>query len=226
MFFVGIQSLFLTAYLLIDLFIPSLYALSSILKYCSMIVCFLFTLYTTLLVPSKKTISCLLAILLTLAADFFLLFTKNFIVGVTCFAIIQILYFYYCEKITGQFLRFSSLFRLFLRFVISLFITLILILLGFTMSLLVFITIFYILNFLDNILILFSNKKTGLFFLGMLLFFACDLSVGLFNLSDFIDLPATTSQLFSRVFGVLMWTFYLPGQVLMALGIRHESLMQ
>lgn len=224
--FYGIEFVLLVCFLLIDLFFPEYIFISSVIKYSSIIICFLFTLHTTLLVRCKKTVSCLLAILFTLAADYFLLFTPLYTEGVLCFLIVQTLYFYYCLKLTKHFSFPLFGFRLLVRMLFSLLLTLILVCIGLQVSLLIFITLFYLISFMDNILILSFNHKKNLFLLGMLLFFACDLSVGLYNLPDFLTLSASSTLLLRQTFGILMWAFYLPGQVLMAGGIRHDSLMQ
>lgn len=226
LFFWGIEFILFLSYLLVDLFFSEHILLSSVLKYSSIIICFFFTLHTTYLTPCKKTIACLLAILFTLAADYFLLFTPLYSWGVLCFLLVQTLYFYYCEQLIGQFTPFVFAFRILLRMLSSLLVTLVLMFVGFQVNILIFITFFYLLSFIDNIFILSINHKKNLFLWGMLLFFACDLSVGLYNLPDYINLSASYVNVLHQLFGILMWTFYLPGQVFMATGIRQDSLMQ
>lgn len=62
-----------------------------------------------------------------------------------------------------------------------------------------------------------TDYNNQLYAAGMLLFLLCDINVGLFNLSGFIAMPQELYSLVYEISGILMWTFYAPSQVLIAL---------
>jgi hypothetical protein len=57
----------------------------------------------------------------------------------------------------------------------------------------------------------------------MVLFLLCDINVGIFNLSGFIALPERIYQMMYSVSSILMWTFYAPSQVLIALSTKNVA---
>jgi hypothetical protein len=59
----------------------------------------------------------------------------------------------------------------------------------------------------------------------MVLFLLCDINVGLFNLSDFIT-PSPAYNIIYSISSILMWTFYAPSQVLIALSVENEKKVQ
>jgi hypothetical protein len=62
-----------------------------------------------------------------------------------------------------------------------------------------------------------AGDNNQLYAAGMILFLLCDINVGLFNLSGFIAMPQELYSLVYEISGILMWTFYAPSQVLIAL---------
>lgn len=68
-----------------------------------------------------------------------------------------------------------------------------------------------------------SDKGNLLYGLGMLLFLLCDINVGLFNLSGFINLPKDIERVIYSYSSILMWTFYAPSQVLIALSKHYHK---
>ena len=88
-------------------------------------------------------------------------------------------------------------------------------------------TVFYftslVLNVVSSIKIALKDLKSKgnlLFAIGMLLFLFCDINVGLFNLSGFVTLPKELYELIYFFSSILMWTFYAPSQVLIALSAK------
>jgi hypothetical protein len=61
-----------------------------------------------------------------------------------------------------------------------------------------------------------DKRNIRYFTAGMVLFLLCDINVGLFNLSDFLTVTSTYEIIY-ELSAVLMWTFYAPSQVLLAL---------
>lgn len=60
------------------------------------------------------------------------------------------------------------------------------------------------------------------FTIGMILFLLCDINVGLFNMSDFMT-PGPAYQTIYSISSILMWTFYGPSQVLIALSVDKQK---
>jgi hypothetical protein len=68
-----------------------------------------------------------------------------------------------------------------------------------------------------------ENKGNRLFAIGMGLFLLCDINVGLYNLSGFISLPANINEFLYTMSSILMWTFYAPSQVIIALSVGSKQ---
>jgi hypothetical protein len=68
-----------------------------------------------------------------------------------------------------------------------------------------------------------KDKGDVLFAVGMTLFLLCDINVGLFNLSGFLSTPNEVSSVIYSFSSILMWTFYAPAQVLIALSIYTKN---
>jgi hypothetical protein len=86
------------------------------------------------------------------------------------------------------------------------------------------ISVFYFISILSNTitaiqLFLHDRQKRSnlLYAAGMLLFLLCDINVGLFNMSGFIAMPKEIYSVIYSFSSILMWTFYAPSQVLIAL---------
>jgi hypothetical protein len=193
--------------------------LSSSLKYCSIVGCFLYCL-------SRAGFSSLVTkgLFFTIIADIFLLFTEYYFLGVLSFCVVQLIYYYRIKQwnpnITYQ--------HLILRIVIVL-VVILLLASQIPFDWVLGITVFYFTNFIANLILLFKsyhlmsrNIEFRRFFLGMGLFFLCDICVGISNLSSYITLNGAWMHnlLFFASFG--MWGFYLPGQVLIASSSREK----
>ena len=78
---------------------------------------------------------------------------------------------------------------------------------------------FYACMIVGNAVESFSLCKLGVryivFAVGLCLFIGCDVCVGIYNLSSFIDVGLTARA--AETFVFLSWTFYLPSQVMIAL---------
>ncbi len=174
--------------------------------YSAILLNFLIALYFYSRYKGDSTI--LLAMTVTLIADYFLTYkNSNFLVGVACFCLVQIIY--------GWKLRYRATNLLF-RILGAVFVAWIMIFLemdfyesilcGLSMGLL-----------LGNVIISFrhwsdSRKQENLiFFLGLLLFLGCDLSIGLRNISA----ASENLKVFYDIMNYTTWTCYLPSQVLL-----------
>lgn len=181
--------------------IPAIY-----LKYASIMLCFLlaFSLYTKSS-DKKDSKYVVLALLLTLIADIFLIFTSHYSAGVFFFCLVQLTYLKRHNTrffMTGlQFIPVAALAYFFMP-----------------------LDFLYIIAGLYGALILtcfISSFKTTLpkfnkmaIRIGLILFILCDIHVALFNL-----LPR--SHNYFAIAAVAMWFFYLPSQVMLAFSAGH-----
>ena len=62
--------------------------------------------------------------------------------------------------------------------------------------------------------------ENRLFCVGLFLFLACDVCVGLHNSPDYLPFVPPWITAFSQI---AMWGFYLPSQVLIVLSVRRRS---
>ena len=239
--FIGIQFILYVSFILLDFF--HLYEISSVVKFITIVLCLLMSL-GILVLYERVTDRVMLSIALsfTVLADVFLLFTEFYTIGVLSFCIVQTIYLARISRTRWKreriYLRvkkrysYSSgkvifLKQLLLRILISGVIALSLIYFNVVVDTLLCVTLFYFISFMFNIVLTFNIKKRyphvigygkwNLFLLGLLLFFACDLMVGMFNLSSYVSLPKDMYQSLYQIAGMGMWVFYLPGQVLITL---------
>jgi hypothetical protein len=61
------------------------------------------------------------------------------------------------------------------------------------------------------------DKSDSIFAAGLVLFLLCDINVGLFNLSGFVSVTGRVVEILYSLSSILMWTFYAPSQVLIAI---------
>lgn len=192
-------------FLWMDIFRPELYFFSSVLKFTGIVLCFFAVSSDTVLA---------LALLLTVAADFSLLLSGWHFAGVLIFIVVQAMYAVLLNRISRKYawLYFPVMAIAFSMAVMK----------AEGPGLLMAAAALYAAGIAGNAvraaLYIAGGKIQGrgriLFCMGLILFFFCDLSVGVFNLNQYgVALPA---ELF-RISGIAMWFFYLPSQVLIAL---------
>lgn len=182
-------------------------------KYSGVILCLLFSIYCSLKKKEKIHIFIPVALVFTLISDYFLLINTNidfFIPGLVTFIITQLIYFLlisYKRKKKNEFI---------INIVLRVFVSSILILISSILVqidwLVAFALIYFtqlLINFGYSICLVKEEKKYLIFALGLLIFIACDINVGLNNVHiiDGIDY---------KIVNYLMWLFYLPSQVLLA----------
>ena len=167
---------------------------STYLKYAGIILCFLYCL-------SQRNIIFSMALLFTSISDYFLLVQdNNYIIGISTFIVVQLIYCYYLyNQLCNTYFPFRLL--LFVISVIILYLTEYLSLLNVLVS-------FYFINLVFNFICSLSDKNLRMFSLGLFLFICCDICVGLHNIS----LNPTAA--------FLMWVFYLPSQVIISLNTK------
>lgn len=241
-FFIGIQMTLYISFILLDYL--RFYEISNVIKFITIILCFFMSL-GILIIYERNLDRVMLSIALsfTVLADVFLLFTDNYIAGVSSFCVVQTLYLSRIANVRRDIVRIKSRERcnqkhflsegaiftrhICLRIMISTVIGLVLYLFQFPIDALLCVTLFYFISFLCNIVFAFSIRRNSnrvikshswnLFLIGLVLFFVCDLMVGIFNLTSYVPLSEEVYQNLYQIASVGMWGFYLPGQVLITL---------
>lgn len=195
--FLFTEALLYSAFLFLDLFTD---ADTTWLKYASILLVALMSLRA-----KERLITC--ALCLTAAADAFLLVLDRwYAAGILLFLIVQLLYSLRLESKRALYAQ-LILMILSVLFVIS----------GKRLEPL---AAGYILIFLINLIHAVwraaqsRSKVAILFFLGLLLFFCCDLCVGYYHIGS------GALWAFARI---AMWGFYLPGQILILLSAKTNQ---
>lgn len=197
---------------------------SDAVKYVSMWVCFFMALY----LYDKRRGNCfmLIAQAAILPADFILLFGERFAwLGIVFFLIVQVCYFLRMRRTLRDYLRPRGN-RLETGFGIGIAAAWLLLLIGaaicrLPLSAEVVLAALYILSFLFNCILAvyeacrFQKESGILFAFGMILFFLCDIHVGLTFLRSAMPAGSAAAWYCGRIAPLAMWLFYLPGQVLL-----------
>ncbi len=225
--FILLTALLYIAFMLCDIFLNKA-ELSSTLKFTSIVLCFIVTVVFLILNPKNKDCFILsFAFLFTVIADVFLLFTDQFLFGVLSFCIVQMIYLYRIHNIAPK----LNKYHLWLRLVVTFVTLLIMNLFPIEVDFLICVTVFYFINFVSNLVLLgFLHRKKHQylncpvhltrFFVGMILFILCDVSVGFYNLSYYVNLNYNAYETVVLIASYGMWGFYLPGQVGIALSTK------
>ena len=240
--FIGIEFVLYAIFMSLDI-MGKAAETSNIIKFISIVLCLAMSILIFLIYERfmDRVMLCI-ALSFTVVADIFLLFTEEFIVGVVIFGIVQLSYLARVSLVRSQMLRIEgrvyhrvrkeNAFHVFgiqmlLRILCSGIILTMLYVIDVQLDALICVTVFYITNFIANIFMVSNVVKRqhyfqgdirlGLFLVGLLLFFVCDIMVGLYNVAGYIALPGDTYQVIYQISSVGMWLFYLPGQVLITL---------
>ncbi len=200
---VGLAVCFYAAFLTIDLFLDGrLIHLSSLLKYGSLLCCVLISvLPSSDSAEGEKRKWLVVAMVVTAVADIFLLFTRRNSIGIAILRNTRSL-----KQPIACLLSASVLFAI-CSF-------------GFRIQLDYSLAVSYAVMILGNTVFAFRNPYLDgfnrfLLRIGMILFLLCDISVALYNLAP----PGSGMK---RVVFPLMWLFYLPSQLGIALSGKHR----
>jgi hypothetical protein len=177
------------------------------------------------------------ALFFTVVSDLFILMLDYYFYGVLTFILVQQLYGIRlimvqrneaAERTNSVFFR-SLCNRILIQAGIACAVSIILHQLGVVIESLLLATIFYFICILTNVMTAVSvaihkphGKGNVIFAIGMFLFLLCDINVGLFNLSGYITMPENLYHIIYSFSSILMWTFYAPAQVLIALSVRRS----
>ncbi|HPU63901.1 MAG TPA: lysoplasmalogenase family protein [Mobilitalea sp.] len=198
--------------------------LSNYIKFTVVALCFLYVLLIKANGETEKTLLFLrLALFFTLVSDMLILLLDCYFYGVLTFIIAQQLHGIRISLLGKRFNHIKNLIkRLLYQLSVSLAVCLLLWKLNVSLNALLAASIFYFSCILSNTirsLHLAANvreRRIKYFAAGLVLFLLCDINVGLFNMSDFLPVGPVYGKIY-LISSVLMWTFYAPSQVLIAL---------
>lgn len=198
--------------------------LSNYIKFTVVALCFLYVLLIRAKDNSKKTLLFLrLALFFTLISDMLILLLELYFYGVLTFIIAQQMHGIRISLLGKRNHLFNELLRRFSYQILFTFaVCLFLWKLNVSINALLTVSIFYFICILSNTirsLHLAANfRERGFIYLaaGLVLFLLCDINVGLFNMSDFLLVGPVYGKIY-LISSVLMWTFYAPSQILIAL---------
>ena len=165
-----------------------------------------------------------LAFLFLFLSDYHLLITNSYESGVFTFLIVQICFQIYLQRLgkNQHPIRTTCIRTLYLAGMDGLILT-ILWNAGVEVDLTVLFAGIYFLWFVLNVgnaIQLARTTRTHqicFFTAGLILYFICDLNVGIFNLGEYVAMTGGGYQLLYEFAAIAMWLFYLPGVVLITL---------
>ncbi|MFV3010540.1 hypothetical protein ACLD43_03920 [Clostridium botulinum] len=230
---VGLNLIIYLFILNIDFFkIKALYKYSTNIKFVSIVICFVITLFIGKNIYDKKDLFILrLALFFTVLADFNMLILEKFKLGILFFITVQSLYIIRhgrFKDVNGK-VRFK--YKDIYLFVFYLFLFIILKRLNLfskesTLLSMAFIYALLLIHSLIRAYGTFNNnffgKKTcKIISIGITLFFLCDLNVAFSNISFYL-LSIKHIENLENVFLPLIWFFYLPSQILLSLSGKKQ----
>jgi len=162
-----------------------------------------------------------LALLMTVFADLCLVIFSFFILGLILFSIVQIIY---CVRYTSKKLK-KTLVEFFIVFSCIVFLYCLSKLYILDISILIPISLFYFICLITSVSKAISAFKNNLYpapskyiiVCGMILFLLCDICVALYNMTIFLPLNLYYTESFQQIICFMIWVFYLPSQLLLAL---------
>ncbi|MGV8984126.1 lysoplasmalogenase family protein [Clostridium sp.] len=230
-----IVAIILTLYILflyMDFYNVRWFIRSDYIKYLCILLCFLLSIVSNknsiLDIAKHRDIFLLrLALFITVMADLCLLVLDFYVLGVILFSLVQITYSvrYSTKKLKTTLLYFFiALQCVVLTYLIT-------ILLVGKINILVPISLFYFICLITSVSKAIKAWKNNLYpspnkymiVFGMILFLLCDLCVALSNVTSTLASTACFMIRFQQITWLLIWIFYLPSQLLLALSGIYKS---
>lgn len=204
------------SYLRLD--IKGISDISSYIKFFSILICFLWAGICSIRYNRDKIIP--IALGFSVLSDIFLLFTNYFVPGLVFFIMVQILFYFVLSR--GGWIHRNA--QIWIRIGLPILILVLFYVIGVAFDLVLILAVFYIVSFAATVLAAIcaarkspDNRAMRLFMLGLILFFLCDINVGIFNLSSYLQMDSKVLYSLRNFSAVGMWFFYLPGQILIGL---------
>ena len=215
--FIIIEAVIYTAFVFADFFGKD----STPIKYAGIILCLIYAVLS--LKNGKDHVFLCVAFLFTLVADWFLLVKNNdYVFGVAAFIVAQTVYLLRLVSLGVNTRR-----TIIVRLVVTISAISVLFVADLADLLTVLVAIYFVAlvtNCVDSYTLFKNGVKNKLFAIGLTLFILCDVSVGINNFSAYFDVSAITWLITAARY--LMWIFYLPSQVLIALSGGAERLTE
>ncbi len=222
--FLLIQLLLFIVFIILDV-IGGNVLLSSSLKFTVIVLCLLYVIINKNKNHTRQYLYLLYALTFTVVSDILLLFSDYYLFGVITFVLAQQLYGMRISAMGNSRKKpiRDLLVRVLYQSIASIIVGIILWRMNLTVNALLLVSVFYFLSICVNVmgsLKLFTHyrerRDIRYFTCGLILFLICDINVGLFNMSEFLAM-GPRYELIYQAASILMWAFYAPSQVLIAL---------
>jgi hypothetical protein len=232
---VGAILILYVLFLYMDFYNVRIFIASKYIKYLCILLCFILSILSNKnpfidTVKRRDIFLIRLALFLTAIADLCLVIFDFYILGVCVFSLVQITYCvrYSMKKVKRTLVNFFIVFEF-----IGLSYVMARIFIGKVNSL-VPISLFYAICLLTSVAKAIRAWKNDLYpfpnnymiVLGMVLFLLCDLCVALSNITEILPLSEYFIINIRQISTFLIWVFYLPSQLLLALSGRYKSKIQ
>ena len=210
-------------FLYMDLFNIQLFMSSNTIKFICIILCFIISILTREHSLCNRDLFLLqTGLFITILADLLLLVLNSYyILGITLFCIVQIIY-----SIRYDVGNTRSTIRKFIIIFVAIPIGYIVInIFIMKVDFLFMIGLYYVVCLLTSLTKaiktykykIYPNPNRHMIALGMILFLLCDINVALYNIIGFISLTGKFINILYNISFISMWLFYLPSQVLLSL---------
>lgn len=223
---VGIILILYILFIYIDFYNVETIITSDVIKYLCILLCLLLAILSTKN-PHKDKCNdedmrlLVLGLFITIIADLCLIILDFYTLGVLFFVLVQITY---CVRYTNKNIK-VTLISLFIIFIIIAFGYGIALLFNKKINILLPISLFYGICLLVSVIKaikasnnnLYTSKSKHMIVLGMVLFLLCDTCVALSNITVIFPLSGYIMTSLSAIASLLIWVFYLPSQLLLAL---------
>ncbi|MBK5242849.1 lysoplasmalogenase family protein [Clostridium sp.] len=223
---VGLILILYILFLYMDFYNVKTIITSESIKYLCILLCFLISILSTKNLHVDKvndvdTQLLKLGLFITIIADLCLVILDFYIFGVVFFTLVQIIY---CVRYTNKNIK-KTLINLFTIFLFIVFTYAIVILFIEGINILLPISLFYVICLLSSVIKaikasnnnLYTPKSKYMILLGMVLFLLCDTCVAFSNITILFPLSGYIMTRFQSIAYFLIWVFYLPSQLLLAL---------
>lgn len=187
-------------------------------RYIGIVLCFVYAFLCICVMKKWNCKECLIltGLFFTCIADYFLVIWNGyFTAGVAFFLVTQCFYFLY---LTWCFPASRKVKLIIVKGFIAIVLFIMVSAVMKELVPLLFLLTFYIVLFVGNIVLGFQQSQgERLFTIGLVLFFCCDICVGLSNANLFF-----TEFPYHKIFSWLIWLFYLPSQVCISYSISKN----
>lgn len=183
----------------------------TILKFCTVLICLFFSIWYHQSTKSSNRylIFITASLFFSLFADYFLIFTKFYFLGICMFLIVQVCYCKIIQKNVFTMLAFGAAGS----FLFCLICGLVSIKINNTAILAAVYFFCLLFNLINS-----WKEQMGLFAFGICLLLFCDIHVGIGNLTLYVELSrGGWLDSWYRIAPSMVWVFYIPGQVLVTL---------